>query len=842
MAGSPRRTDLPIEACLDDLRAVLARSGQAVLHAPPGAGKTTIVPLRLLDEGWLGGQRIVILEPRRLATRAAAARMASLVDEAIGATVGYTTRDERRVGPATRVEVVTDGIMTRRLQHDPALPGVGLVIFDEVHERNLQTDLALALTLDVRSSLRPDLRLLAMSATLDTEALAAVLGGATSPAPVVVSQGRQYPVEIRWCPPPPRRRPVDEPMAVPVTAIVAAVVTAAADHGGDILVFLPGASDIRRVEARLAGALPASVDVRPLFGALPIAEQDRALAASPPGRRRVVLATDIAETSLTVEGVRVVVDTGLVRSPRFDPATGLTSLHTGPASRSSADQRAGRAGRQAPGVGYRLWSEHQHQTRRRFPQAEIATVDLAGFVLELAVWGVAAGDLRFVEPPPQAALDDGRALLVSLGALDPAGGRPTADGRRMTELPLHPRLARMVIGALPLGMGGVACSLAALLEDRDILRGRPDELDVDVAERVRLISDSRHLGRAGIVDQAALSSARRRAAALRRRAGVPAGPVDPQNCGRVLALAYPDRIAQSRGTQSRVSGRFRLRDGTGAWTAPTDPLAGEAFLVIAQLDAGEGDNRIRLAAALDADDLEAAAGSGTTTEVVMAWDPERNDLRTTVSRRLDGLVLRTSEQRATAGPAATAALLDHVRGTGLGALRWTAAARGLQDRATFLRAALGDPWPDLSDPALLATLDDWLAPLLDGAVDRRSIETIDVTRALRTLLGHHRLTELDALAPTSVTVSPGRRLRVDYHGEQPTAAVRLQELFGVTRHPTVVGGRVPLVLHLLSPAGRLVQVTADLPGFWAGSYAAVRKEMAGRYPRHRWPTNPAAPI
>ncbi len=830
----------------------LAGTGQAVLQAPPGAGKTTIVPLRLLEEEWLGGRRIVMLEPRRLATRAAAARMASLLGEAVGATVGYTTRDERRVGPATRVEVVTDGVLTRRLQHDPSLPGVGLVIFDEVHERNLQTDLALALTLDVRIGLRPDLRLLAMSATLDTAALAAVLGGATSPPPVVVSEGRQHRVEIRWCPPHQRWRPHDGPMAVPVAAVVAAVVTAVADNDGDILVFLPGAADIRRVQARLAGSLPERVDVRPLFGALAIPEQDLALVASPPGRRRVVLATDIAESSLTVEGVRAVVDAGQVRSPRFDPGSGLTRLHTGPASRSSADQRAGRAGRQAPGVAYRLWSEHQHSTRRRFPAAEIATVDLAGFVLELAVWGAAAGGLRFVEAPPQAALDDGRALLVTLGALDASGERPTAEGRRMAELPLHPRLARMVIGALPLGIGGAACALAALLEDRDILRGRPDELDVDVAERVRLITDPRHhrqpmasgADRAHLVDRAALASARRRAAALRRRTGVPTGPVDLQDCGRVLALAYPDRIAQSRGTQSPASdrGRFRLRNGTGAWTAPTDPLAGEAFIVIAQLDPGEGDNRIRLAAPLDAADLEAAAGSGTTTDVVTAWDPARDDLRTTVTRRLDGLVLHTSEQRATPGPRATAARLDQVRSTRLGALPWTAAARDLQRRTMFLRRTLGDAWPDLSDRALLATIDDWLLPLLDAAVDRPGLEAVDMTAVLRTRLGHHQLTQLDALAPPSVTVPPGRRLRVDYSGDQPIAAVRLQELFGVTRHPTIVAGRVPLVLHLLSPAGRPVQVTADLPGFWAGSYAAVRKEMAGRYPKHRWPANPAAPV
>ena len=826
MFRTPAPTGLPVEECIEEIRAALALARHAVLQAPPGAGKTTVVPLRLLHERWLADQRIVVLEPRRLATRAAAARMASLLGERVGATIGYTTRDERRMGPDSRVEVVTDGILTRRLQHDAELPGVGLIVFDEVHERNLQSDLAMALALDVRAGLRPDLRLLAMSATLDSAPLAAMLGQPGQPAPMIVSDGRQFPVEIRWTPASPHRQLED--------AVAAAVVVAAAADEGDVLVFLPGAGEIRRVQAKLAGTLPGPIDVLALFGALSASEQDLALAASSPGRRRVVLATDIAETSLTVEGVRVVVDAGLSRSPRYHPGSGLTRLHTAPASRSSADQRAGRAGRQGPGVAYRLWSEHQHVGRRRLSQPEIETVDLAGLVLELAVWGAGPSHLAFLEPPPRAAFDQGRALLAALGALDPLSGRPTADGRRMADLPLHPRLARMVIGSDDAGRGSLACMLAALLEDRDILPGRPGDIGVDVAERIRLIADtdSRH----HLVDHAALSSARRRADVLARRAGIRSGPIDVGDCGRVLALAYPDRVAQARG-----QGRFRLRTGRGAWMAESDPLAGEAFLVIAHLDGDQRDSRIRLAAALDRSDLEAAAAVPVTTSTVVTWDAGHDGLRATVTRSLDGLVLSTNEQRVAAGPEATAALLQHVRAAGLGVLPWTDIARLVQRRALFVRTVEGEGWPDLSDAALLAGIDGWLAPRLEATTGQAGLSRVDVTQALRAHLGHSRMGELDRLAPASVAIGAGRRLRVDYRPDQPTARARIQDLFGINEHPAVAGGRVPLVLQLLSPAGRPVQVTADLPGFWAGSYAAVRKELAGRYPKHRWPTDPADP-
>jgi len=807
---------LPVEQCVADLRRALAEAGSAVLVAPPGAGKTTIVPLRLLEESWLAGGRIVVLEPRRLATRAAARRMASVLGEEVGATVGYTTRDERRVGRSTRIEVVTEGVLTRRLQGDPSLPGVGLVIFDELHERNLHAELALALVLDARPALRPDLRLLAMSATLEAARVAALLGD----APVVESEGRAHEVTVRWVPRRPKER-LD-------TATVATVRRAVQEEAGDILVFLPGAADIRRVESSLA--LPADVDVRPLFGALPAPAQDAALAPSPAGRRRVVLSTDIAETSLTVEGVRVVIDSGESRTPRFDARSGLTKLRTGPISRASAEQRAGRAGRAGPGVAYRLWSKLEHAARRPYADPEMASVDLAGLALELAVWGAEPAALAFLDPPPARALQEAGSLLVMLGAVD-AAGRPTARGRAMAELPVHPRLARMIVDAAGDGRGWTACILAALLEDRDVLRGRPDDLPTDVAPRVALIAEpsARHPH----ADAGAVRSAARRAAELARRAAVTPSPVDLGRCGAVLGLAYPDRLAQARS-----GARFRLRNGAGAWVPPGDQLAGEAYLSVAEIDAGRGDGRIRLAAALDGADMEAAAG-GAEQSVTVSWDSARDDLRAKIERRLGSLVLATADAPAPTGEATTRALVARVRATRLAALHWTDRARSLQARSAFARRTFGAEWPDLSDAALLSTLDEWLAPLLANATGRAGIEAVDVVGALRRQLGH-LIAELDRVAPTHLTVASGRRISVDYTGSQPTMAVRVQDLFGTAVHPTVAGGRAPVVLQLLSPAGRPVQVTADLPGFWAGTWAMVRKEMAGRYPKHPWPVDPVA--
>jgi ATP-dependent helicase HrpB len=853
MSLIPPLTELPVEGCLTELRTALDDQGHAVLQAPPGAGKTTIVPLRLLDEPWLDGARIVVLEPRRLAARAAARRMADLLGENVGETVGYRTRDEHHVGPNTRIEVVTEGILTRRLQRDASLPGVGLVVFDEIHERNLQADLALALTLDVRAILRPDLRILAMSATLDTQRVAALIGGPNgdgTPAPAVTSAGRSYPIEIRWRPPGPRDRPAE--------AAAAAALLALRTDPGDVLVFLAGAADIRRVGSLLATGVPSDVDVRPLFGALSRAEQDAALAPSPPGRRRVVLSTDIAETSLTVEGVGVVIDSGQVRSPRFDARSGLTRLQTGPNSRASADQRSGRAGRTGPGIAYRLWSSAEHAGRSGFAPPEITTVDLTGLALELAVWGTAAADLAFLDPPPARSLDEAHRLLVELGALS-ADLRVTSAGRLMAELPVHPRLAHMITVAATWGLGATACALAALVEERDVLRGRPDDLSADITERVRLIIDPAATHPA--TDRAALQLVRRRATELRRRAHLGDRTEradhadDPTACGLVLALAYPDRLAQARG-----HGQFRLRHGAGAWLPTGDALTGEAFLVVAELGSGgrpadggggaashlrggqvgDADQRIRLAAPLDQTDVERAVGDSVDDVSTLWWEPVRDDLRVRTERRLGALVLASSEGPAPVGDATCLALIERVRVTGLAILHWTPGARSLQSRAGFAYRALGSDWPDLSDRDLLATLDEWLEPHLMQATRRVDLERLDLTRLLRDQLGQRRLAELDRIVPTTLTLASGRTLTIDYSGADPKAAVRVQDLFGTTTHPTVAHGRVPVVIHLLSPAGRPVQVTADLPGFWAGSWSEVRKEMAGRYPKHDWPLDPAA--
>ena len=836
--GSPW-SGLPVEATIEELRSALRQTSSAVLQAPPGAGKTTIVPLRLLAEPWLDGQRIVMLEPRRLATRAAARRMADLLGEEVGHTVGYRTRDERHVGPNTRIEVVTEGILTRRLQRDPSLPGTGLVIFDEIHERNLQADLALALTLDARDALRPDLRILAMSATLDTTRVAGLIGGA-EPAPVITSEGRTHPIDIRWRPP--ENVAGRAPRLAEATA--AAVEHALHHDKGDVLVFLAGAADIRRVESLLGGrGRRDGVDVRLLFGALSLQEQDLALAPSPAGRRRVVLATDIAETSLTVEGIRVVVDSGQVRSPHYDSRSGLTRLRTGPNSRASADQRAGRAGRTEPGVAYRLWSKAEHASRRPHAEPEIASVDLTGLALELAVWGTSADALAFLDPPPRRSLDDARSLLHDLGALD-SDGRVTEAGRAMAELPVHPRLAHMVTAGAALGFGAIACSLAAMLEERDVLRGRPDELPTDIVERLRLIDGT--LQDHPRLDRSALHLVRRRAGELARRSGVKqAGreaPGPTTAAGLVLALAYPDRVAQARG-----NGRFRMRHGAGAWLPEGDALTAEPFLVVAELatntnsstDRGRADHRILMAAALDESDLELATGDGVEDITTLAWDSERDDLRLRSERRLGALVLASTDGSAEPGDATTAALLDRVRATNLSVLGWSRSSRVLQTRLDYAHRAFGDRWPDVSDDGLLASLDDWLTPRLHGMTRRAQLERIDVGQLLRDAVGHHRVHQLDDIVPTTFTLANGRHASIDYRGEQPTIAVRVQDLYGTRTHPSVADGKIPLLLELLSPANRPVQITADLPGFWAGSWSEVRKDMAGRYPKHDWPLDPA---
>jgi ATP-dependent helicase HrpB len=822
---------LPVLDRLDDLRVALADPGVAVLQAPPGAGKTTGVPPALLGEPWLGDRRIVMLEPRRLATRAAARRMAAVRRERVGETIGYRTRDDRAVGPATRVEVVTEGILTRRLQRDPALDGVGLVIFDEFHERSLQADLGLALALDARRHLRPDLRLLVMSATLDGERVAALLGGDGDPAPVVTSESRAHPVEIRWDPRRPRQH-----LEPAVVAAVRRVMRA--DPDGDVLVFLPGAGEIRRTADELRHAVAGDpVDVHLLYGALTASEQDAALAPGLPGRRKVVLATDIAETSLTVEGVSIVVDAGLARRPVFDASTGLTRLETVPASKASADQRTGRAGRLGPGVAVRLWSKVEHAARRPHSDPEIRVADLAGLALELAVWGTDAAALPFLDPPPARALADARELLLELGALaadEPHG--PTGLGREMVDLPVHPRLARMVVGARAVGQAWLACQVAALLEDRDVLRGRPDDVPSDVGVRLALLDDpgARH----PLADGRAVHRARDRARDLARRTGAPTTGADAAEAGTLLALAYPDRVAQARGG----AGRYVLRAGTEGWLAAGDPLGHEPFLAVAEVDGRRRNGRIRMAAPLAEDQLLAALGDQVVEHARLVWDRDRDDLVARVERTLGRVRLGVTERRPEPGLPATRALVDRVRDTGLTLLPWTPAARSVQARVGFLRAVVGEPWPDLSDPALRRGLADWLEPLLGGATGRADLDRLDLARTLRGMVSYQAAADLDRLAPETVTLPSGRRVPLRYGegapGDPPVLAVRVQLMFGVADTPTVAGGRVPVTLELLSPANRPVQVTSDLAGFWAGSWRDVRKEMAGRYPKHDWPEDP----
>jgi ATP-dependent helicase HrpB len=829
-SAPPTSTDLPVEAVAGSVVEALRSPGAAVLVAPPGAGKTTVVPLWIAADPVLGAGRVVVLEPRRLAARAAARRLADLLGEPLGQRVGYRTRDERVGGRDVRVEVITEGILVRRLQADPTLAGTTTVVLDEVHERNLVTDLSLALLVDVRASLRPDLAVLAMSATIDAERLASVLSTDGSAAPVVRSVGREHPVERRWWPPGPRDRPLDH-VARSVQRVLAEPVD------GDVLVFLPGAGEIARVERMVRDVVPPTVDVHPLHGSLPSAEQDRALAPAPAGRRRVVLATDIAESSLTVDGVRIVVDAGEARRPRYDPATGRTRLVTRPAPQASADQRAGRAGRLGPSLAVRLWAEAEHRHRPRFGAPEIAEVDLAGLALELSVWGSDPRDLALPDQPPPGAWAEAQAVLRELGALTDAG-RPTPAGRRMADLPLHPRLARLVLAAHEQGLGWTGAVLAAVLDERDVIGGHRDERSADLAERVALVSGDARPATGSV------ALVRRRAREIARRVGAPPTSIDPAGVAPVVALAYPDRIAQARG-----GGRFRLRDGGGGWLPETDPLAAAAFLAVADLAVADrldprrgADGRIRLAAALDHADVERLLADRIEVVDETAWAPDRGDLRRRREVRAGAIVLRTEDGPAEPGEVTTAALLAHVEATGGTTLPWSDAARSLQARVALLGAQ--EPgWPDLADEALFApgAVAGWLGPFLHGATSVRDLAALDLHAVLVARLDHRQQRALDRQLPRAIVVASGREVAVDYGSGTPMIRARAQDLYGTGEHPTVADGRLPVVVEVLSPADRPIQVTADLPGFWAGSWQEVRKEMAGRYPKHLWPVDPSAP-
>ena len=833
---------LPIDDALPALTDALRRGTAAVLQAPPGAGKTTRVPLALLDEPWLAGRAIVMLEPRRLAARAAAHRMAGTLGERVGETVGHRVRLDTRVSARTRVEVVTEGVLTRMLNEDPALERVGLVIFDEFHERSLQADLGLALALQTRELLRDDLRLLVMSATLDGAAVARLLGDPSrasgEAAPVVASAGRAHAVETRWR----ARRPQDRVDA----AVASAVRDALGREPGDVLAFLPGQAEIGRAERLLRDALPAEVRVLPLHGGLPVERQDEAVAPSPPGTRKVVLATSIAETSLTIEGVRVVVDSGLARVPRFSPRSGMTRLETVRVSRAAADQRRGRAGRTAPGVCYRLWSEAEDAQLAPQLPPEILEADLAPLALELAEAGVRdPAELRWLDPPPAAAFAQARELLAALGALDP-DGRVTPHGRRMASLAMHPRLAHMTLAGAGLGFGAVACDLAALLAERDVLRAEPGAArDADLRLRLELLRDRDALESSGyarglVADRDALRRVREQARLWRRQLGVDeregrdaAGDVDA--AGLLLALAYPDRVAQRR---PGAGGRFLLRNGRGAAFGEPQPLAEAPYLVAAELDGQERESRIFLAAPVTLDDLERHLGDQVVVERQVAWDDDAESVRAVERERLGAIVLR---ERAIAAPdadAVAAALADAIRRRGLDLLPWTKESRQLVERLRFART-LDDAWPDASDDALLSSLDEWLGPHLVGLRRLDEVRRLPLRDLLLERLPWAQRARLDVVAPTHWTAPTGSRLAVDYADPAaPAVAVRLQELFGLAETPRVGDGRVPLTLQLLSPAQRPVQVTRDLAGFWRTSYFDVRRDLRGRYPRHHWPEDP----
>ena len=834
--------DLPVTLILPELKSALADHPAAVLQAPPGAGKTTMVPLALLDSPWLQGQKIIMLEPRRLAARAAAERLAQLLGEPVGQTVGYRIRLESRVSAATRIEVVTEGILQRLLQADPELPGVGLVIFDEFHERSLDADLGLALCLQTQQYLRddPPLKLLVMSATLDAGAICELLDG----APLVSSQGRQYPVDVRYGNSVRPGQPIDP-------SVLQCVLQALAEETGSILVFLPGVGEIRRIERQLKEALgnQSTVQIMPLHGELDFASQRLAIAPITSDQRKVVLATSIAETSLTIEGVRIVIDCGLSRQPAFDPVSGMTRLHTVRVSRAAADQRAGRAGRLEPGVAYRLWSVTQQDQLAARSEPEILQADLAPLALQLAGWGIQeASELAWLDPPPSAALQQGRELLERLGALQQGAGGwlQTSHGRAMAELPMHPRLAHMLLRGQSLGLGVMACRVAAVVSERDLLRGVDD---ADLARRLAVFADSRaELS----VDRGALQRAQTLAKQWRRfierrpvSKEVPDSNAE-QWIGLLLAMAYPDRIACRRG---EAGSEYRLANGRSAAFGSVDSLQSRQWLAVASLGghAGQSSVRLFLAAALDPDLIERYLPELLVSRETLEWDPRSETLLAERQSMLGSLVFSRQPLTQIDPAQRSEALCQVVRKQGLALLPWTPALRQWQARIALLRTVDGQSaeasrWPDLSDQQLLDSLEQWLAPWL-GKVSRLAhFGNLDLAAILTGLLPWPLPRELDEQAPTHWTVPTGSNMRIDYSETPPVLAVRLQEMFGSVDTPRIAGGRVALKLHLLSPARRPVQVTQDLAGFWTGSYLEVKKDMKGRYPKlshklNHWPAS-----
>ncbi len=811
---------LPIDVVLDDLTATLARQTTAVLVAPPGAGKTTRVPLALLDAPWIGNGRIIMLEPRRIAARASAERMAQTLGERVGDTVGYRVRFGAKVSRATRIEVVTEGIFAQRILNDPELKGVAAVLFDEFHERSLDADLGLALARDVQTGLREDLRILVMSATLDGARVAALLGD----APVIESQGRAYPVETRYL----GRKP-DAPLE---RQMADAIATALRADAGSVLAFLPGAAEIRRTQTMLEERLQdAGVDIVPLFGALDAVTQDRAIAPSPKGRRKVVLATSIAETSLTIDGVRIVVDSGLARVPRYEPDIGLTRLETVRASRAAVDQRRGRAGRTEPGVCYRLWDEPQTMALPAYTTPEILAADLSSLVLDLAQWGVRdPATLAFLDPPPGPSLNEARELLRQLGALD-GDGRITTEGQALRALALPPRLARMIVDAVPFGAAQEAADIAAVLTERGL---GGDSVDLDA--RLDLFRRDRSQ-RALSAKQLAKRWAGQVAAMDAPRSPSQEGQEGKEllSTGALLALAFPDRVAKNRG-----NGSFVLANGRGASMEQAAALARAPYIAVGELTGTAARGRILLAAPITQTEIETRFADEIVSADDVWFDKDVMALRGRRRKRLHAVTLAEAPLQVLPSEDSARIFAEGLVAAGLDRLPWSKALTQWRGRVMFLRAAEGDAWPDLSDAALAATADTWLAPALFDKTSLKDFSPGDLSEALMGLLSWDLRARIDREAPTHFEAPTGSMLPIDYEAEQgPTIAVRLQELFGLKIHPAVAKGKVPLVLELLSPAHRPVQVTRDLPGFWRGSYAAVRADLRGRYPRHPWPEDPA---
>lgn len=851
---------LPVLEILDDVEGALDRQGKALVQAPPGAGKTTVIPLALLcgaEKSWLKDQTILVLEPRRLAARACAARMAELLGETLGETVGYQVRMDRCVGPGTRIEVITEGILTRRLQNDPELSGVGLVIFDEFHERHLHSDLGLALALEAASVFRPDLRLLVMSATMDMDRLQPLLDN----APVVTSQGRSWPVATHYLPPDSAFQGTSRDKGFQILpAAQQAVQQALAADEGDILVFLPGAAQIRALAEMLAPLSEADpcLAIHTLFGALGPKEQAAAIAPSRPGCRKIVLATNIAETSLTIEGVRVVVDTGLARVPKFSSGTGMTRLETLAVSRASADQRRGRAGRTGPGVCYRLWSPHVHQGLIPFNRPEILGADLTQLVLELALWGTSdPNELKWLDLPPKKSVAEAKELLLLLGALDEAG-RITPHGKALAAAGIHPRLARMVLGGKALGQGFTACCLAALAEAGDFVRGGkgPGEgtgegPDPDI--RLRLEMLARHLaaGKAGkngkmgqiLVHARGLAQ---RFAISRAKAGQ---RIDPEWAGRLLGLAWPERIARQR---SAGSLSYLTAAGSGCVFRSANSLSNQEFILALDLGGHAKNPVIFLAAPYDPIDLEEDYPDLIRSETATVWDTATRSVRSRRLVRFESLVLADAPEQITDPEAALAAMISGIRTEGLKVLPWTKPLAQFCHRVNFLRENVSaDPrftdLPDLGEAHLAETLENWLAPFLSGITSVSALKKLDLDGAIKAQLSWEQMNLVEAQAPSHIRVPSGSKIPLAYADDQgllaaPVLAVRLQEMFGLTATPAVAGGKVPVTLHLLSPAGRPVQITRDLESFWASAYAEVKKDLAGRYPKHYWPEDPLAAV